>query len=119
MKRTTTVTVKLCAMVTAILVGVSTAQGLVWAAKAEGEQDLVTIAGSPGNGYADGMGTAARLASPMGLDVKDGSVVVADTENNLIRTLNGGRLVTTAGVGVGRAVLSKNFEEVGIWLEGS
>ena len=85
---------KLC-FAAAVLLGISAIQSPSWAAQEEG--DLVTIAGMPGNGYRDGMGTAARFASPMGLDVKDGTVVIADTENNLIRSFCGQRVITWAG----------------------
>ena len=69
------------------------AQSLLWAAQPEEDQDLVTIAGMPGNGYRDGMGNEARFAGPTGLDVKDRAVVIADTENNLIRSLSGQRVI--------------------------
>jgi hypothetical protein len=50
---------------------------------------LETVAGAPGeSGYADGEGSAARFAGPVGLQVaRDGSLVVADTSNHVIRKI--------------------------------
>ena len=93
-KKRSAVGLCLAAMALTVIWG---AQSLLWAAQPEEDQDLVTIAGMPGNGYRDGMGNEARFAGPAGLDVKDGAVVIADTENNLIRSLNGQRVITTAG----------------------
>ena len=68
---------------------------LSWAA--EPDTQLTTLAGVPGNGYHEGMGKEARLASPRGLDVKEGVVVIADTDNNLIRSYGSSRMVPIAG----------------------
>lgn len=74
----------------------------------EGQQDeaaesrLVTIAGVPGNDYADGETTQARMASPLGFEVWGGDVWIADTDNNLIRRYSDGGLSTVAGQIVGR-----------------
>ena len=48
---------------------------------------LVTIAGAPGvAGFADGNGDQARFNGPVGLRITpDGSILIADTSNNLIR----------------------------------
>lgn len=56
---------------------------------------LRTIAGAPGlAGYADGFGSDARFSGPVGIHVApDGSILVADTSNNVIR-----RLVATASL---------------------
>jgi glucose/arabinose dehydrogenase len=56
---------------------------------------LRTIAGAPGlAGYADGFGPDARFSGPVGIHVaRDGSILVADTSNNVIR-----RLVPTASL---------------------
>jgi hypothetical protein len=50
---------------------------------------LITIAGAPGvAGWADGIGGSSRLAGPVGIRVTpDGSILVADTSNNVIRRL--------------------------------
>lgn len=58
---------------------------------------LITMAGSPGYLYEDGMAGKARFAGPMGLGVRDGMVMIADTGNNMIRCLYGRRVVTNAG----------------------
>ncbi len=60
-----------------------------------------TLAGSPGNaGYADGRGGDARFNHPGGVAVgADGRIYVADTANNLIRTVSpDGEVRTLAGV---------------------
>jgi hypothetical protein len=56
---------------------------------------LRTIAGTPGlAGYADGFGPNARFSGPVGIHVApDGTILVADTSNNVIR-----RLVATASL---------------------
>jgi hypothetical protein len=50
---------------------------------------LTTIAGQPGvSGFADGDGATAKFNAPEGLKIApDGSIVVADTGNNVIRRL--------------------------------
>lgn len=50
---------------------------------------LTTIAGQPGvSGFADGDAAAAKFNAPVGLKVApDGSIVIADTGNNVIRRL--------------------------------
>ena len=51
-------------------------------------------------GYADGPGSAARFNAPEGLSVTpDGTVVVADSLNHVIRLIQGGQVTTLAGVG--------------------
>jgi sugar lactone lactonase YvrE len=61
-----------------------------------------TIAGTGIKGFTtDGPALAAALASPSGVWVdSSGKVYVADTDNNLIRTINGGNVATIAGNGV-------------------
>jgi hypothetical protein len=56
---------------------------------------LRTIAGAPGlAGYADGFGANARFSGPVGIHVApDGSILVADTSNQVLR-----RLVATASL---------------------
>lgn len=71
-----------------------------YAAGAEqGDSLVVTLAGVPGNGRRDGIGREARFAGPMGMDVKGEQVILADTDNNQIRSYQGGRVVTLAGKG--------------------
>lgn len=64
---------------------------------AESEDQLETIVGVPGNGYRDGIKEEARFASPHGLDVRNGIIVIADTDNHLIRSLSRNRVITMAG----------------------
>ncbi len=61
------------------------------------QDQMITVTGAPGNGCQDGMKEHAWFASPKGLDIKEGTVAIADTDNNLIRNLNGGRVITMAG----------------------
>lgn len=51
---------------------------------------LVTIAGLPGHsGHADGPGSSARFAGPVGIELaSNGTLGVADTSNNVIRRLS-------------------------------
>ncbi|MBU6430730.1 MAG: gluconolaconase, partial [Cyanobacteria bacterium REEB65] len=61
-----------------------------------------TLAGSPGQfGDADGPAAQARFDGPTGLAVRsDGTIYVADTNNNTIRAISPGGVVTTiAGSG--------------------
>jgi hypothetical protein len=50
---------------------------------------LVTIAGLPGTaGFSDGVGPAARFSGPVGITIApDGSLLVADTSNQVVRRL--------------------------------
>ena len=61
---------------------------------------VTTLAGSGTNGFADGVGTAARFQTPQGVAVKsNGVVVVADTNNHRIRLVaTDGTVSTLAGV---------------------
>jgi streptogramin lyase len=58
---------------------------------------VTTIAGTAGqSGFADGLGTAARFNSPLGLAVAaDGTIFVADSGNHLVRAISPARAVTT------------------------
>ena len=59
-----------------------------------------TVAGITQSGYADGIGSNARFASPMGIGVDAvGNVFVADAGNNVIRKVyRTGLVVTVAGL---------------------
>jgi sugar lactone lactonase YvrE len=68
---------------------------------------LSSIAGTSGvAGYADETGAAARFSSPVGsVALADGSVLVADSQNNRIRRVTSAGVVTTfAGTGVASLV---------------
>jgi len=52
------------------------------------------VSGAPGS-FADGVGSAARFASPYGIAVAGNVVYVADTVNNRIRTIDAAGTVTT------------------------
>jgi sugar lactone lactonase YvrE len=58
---------------------------------------VTTLAGKTGfNGYVDGTGTAAEFDAPWGVGVDTaGNVYVGDTNNNLIRKVTPGGVVTT------------------------
>jgi len=62
---------------------------------------IATLAGTGAKGFnGDGMAIAASLARPRGVAVDIyGNVYVADSDNNLIRTISGGNLTTIAGNG--------------------
>lgn len=62
-----------------------------------------TLAGSAGNeGFVNGSGTAARFNEPFGIAVDDsGTVYVADTSNNAIRTITAAGVVSTLAGGTG------------------
>ncbi len=57
---------------------------------------ISTLAGSAGQGSANGAGPAARFANPWGVTVDgSGNLFVADTDNHVIRKITSGGTVTT------------------------
>src|ERR1035441_3990329 len=57
---------------------------------------ISTLAGSPGQGSADGTGVAARFANPWGIAADTaGNLYVADTDNHTIRKVTAGEAVST------------------------
>ncbi len=66
-------------------------------AEADPARSLLTLAGIPGNAYQDGELQQARFASPTGLAVQDGALLIADTDNNLLRFCSGDQVTTLAG----------------------
>jgi sugar lactone lactonase YvrE len=70
---------------------------------ASGASALSLLAGSDGNAsYLDATGAAARFSQPYGAAVmSDGSLVVADTDNNRIRRITRAGVVTTLAGGAG------------------
>lgn len=62
---------------------------------------VTTLAGTPGDYFADGTGAAARFAAPYGVAADAaGNVYVADTGNSVIRKVTPAGVVTTIGGGV-------------------
>jgi sugar lactone lactonase YvrE len=64
--------------------------------------DITTLAGTGVKGFSgDGTAAAAALARPSGVavDPSSGNVYLADSDNNLIRTISAGNLTTIAGNG--------------------
>src|ERR1035437_10053883 len=63
---------------------------------------ITTLAGSPGQGSADGTGVAARFANPWGVAADTaGNLYVTDTDNHTIRKITAGGVVSTwAGLAV-------------------
>lgn len=62
---------------------------------------ITTLAGAGVAGYADGAGSRAKLSEPGGLARgPNGSIIVADTNNNLIRVIDDGKVTTRELTGV-------------------
>lgn len=66
-------------------------------AAGEYEAQLSTLAGSPEAGLLNGRAETSRFASPLGIDVKNRTVMIADTDNNQVRSYYGKRVVSQAG----------------------
>ncbi|KEQ26267.1 stalk domain-containing protein [Paenibacillus tyrfis] len=86
------------------MIGASSAQAAAWSKDAlRGENgqpltEMTTLAGNGGLGSADGAGASASFRMPGGLTVlKDGTVLVSDSRNQLIRKLSQGIVSTFAG----------------------
>lgn len=64
--------------------------------------DISTIAGTGAEGYnGEGTATAVELARPRGVAVDgSGNVYLADSDNNMIRSISGSTLTTIAGSGL-------------------
>ena len=59
---------------------------------------VTTVAGNGVQGFADGVGAAARLYGPNGIEVdRQGLIYVADSENHCIRTVQDGTVSTLCG----------------------
>jgi putative cell wall-binding protein/sugar lactone lactonase YvrE len=66
------------------------------------QPQVETLAGSGSFGYADGQDLEAEFAMPTGIAVGiDGTIYVADTQNQRIRAISGGKVTTVAGVSNG------------------
>lgn len=62
---------------------------------------ITTLAGAGVAGFADGTGSKAKLSEPGGLARgPNGSILVSDTNNNLIRVIEGGKVTTRELTGV-------------------
>lgn len=74
---------------------------------------LITLAGAAGQkGSADGLGSAARFASPNGVAVDAaGFVYVADTHNHTIRRISPNGLVTTLAGSAGQSGMADGVGE--------
>jgi sugar lactone lactonase YvrE len=76
--------------------------------KIDGNGNVTTAAGSPGStGFTDGVGTAARFHSPVGLAFDPaGNMYIADSANNAIRKMTSAGVVSTvAGTASGVATV--------------
>jgi putative cell wall-binding protein len=79
---------------------VSLASYIVNYGQSNANQPLVqNFAGSGNFGYLDGQSQVAEFAMPSGIaQGKDGTVYIADTQNNRIRAISGESVITVAGV---------------------
>jgi len=80
-----------------------------------GGGDAMLFAGQPGQcEYRDGAAADARFNGPMGLEVMGSSLVVVDSRNNLVRTVNMSdrTVATVAGGGDGTAPLDGDCDQI-------
>ena len=110
MKKNTKITLR--AGIIGILLSVTLPVSSVsYGAADEARQDsrLITLTGRAGRGLEDGSRDHSRFSTPLGMDVRDGTVIITDTDNNLIRSYHGNRTVTYAGRMVGRDAYGAAF----------
>ncbi|MDR2167388.1 MAG: S-layer homology domain-containing protein [Clostridiales bacterium] len=64
-----------------------------------GEQSVANFAGTGSSGFSNGILSAASFTLPHGLAISpDGALLVFDTFNNAIRTIDGNQVATKAGI---------------------
>jgi len=86
---------------------------------------VITLAGTGHGGFSDGSGAVAEFKNPSGIAIDDGgNVYVADADNNAVRKITSGNVVTISGTGKGKytdgAVATAEFNSpLGIAIEGA
>ena len=80
--------------------------------------NISTLAGTGGKGYnGDGTATSAELARPRGVAVdSSNNVYVADSDNNMIRSIGGGNVTTIVGNGT-EGFSGDGGAAMGAWLD--
>ena len=84
------------------------------------QRHMLSGLGTGMRGSADGIVSAARFTMPYGLAFdRQGVLIVADTYNNMIRTVSGG-LIGTVGTYMGKKIqLDENSYQKGYYLDGT